>query len=209
MRIDVISDIHIGSYGAKNEEFKTWLEELVTDWLILNGDIFELALNPPRQEIFDIIRDNVNIKKWSYIRGNHDSEIRLRESEQPMDIVSFEDVVVIHGHQYSADRFLSKPWVVKARYWIEKTFKINLKILLMKVSGPLIRWMLEKAQARAIEMYPTHKVVMGHTHLPKKDDDSSWYNCGGMVDSVCSYMTILTADGESQIILHGSDDETL
>ena len=130
MKVVIVSDIHLGSWGSEKDKFLDFIKDLEADHLILNGDIYDLYLGDPSFNIFDNIRENQKIVKITYVIGNHDSNISdFFPSENFVKEVSLDDnIVVSHGAEFDyllkEDFAKSGFWVI-VKYWIEKIFKKN------------------------------------------------------------------------------------
>jgi predicted phosphodiesterase len=182
------------------------MSKLDTDLLVINGDLYDLYISPPGEDLLQIIKQNKNIKDIVYIRGNHD--FHIKEYFPLIDIRdSYEvgDILITHGHQYD---FLSQAeptgkgfgkWFVVIRNWIETIFKFNVRILLKKITFGLIDKLLFKTQVKAVESNPGKKVIIGHTHAPI--NKHPYYNTGCMVDEFFTYMVINMENGIGRISL--------
>ena len=71
MKIGIITDLHIGHYPEKPEEFREFVSTLRCDILIISGDI---SSNDPSQteKAFKIIREVDPYLKVLVVEGNHD-----------------------------------------------------------------------------------------------------------------------------------------
>ena len=210
--VTIISDVHIGSQGSHREEFFNILRTLETDHLVLNGDIYDLALELPCMEFYNLVSNNPKIKKTTYIRGNHDANIDHYLSQiYPTFMIQNKvyltpTIAVEHGHRFDymikSKNELSKVAIawIKTRNVIEKTLKINIKKITNSLFGTLSEKLLLKTHTKANEYYHNKDVmvILGHTHiplmgyLPVKQNCLGWpsINCGAMVDDVFSYITI-------------------
>lgn len=206
MKVVVVSDIHLNSYSSKKDKFIEFVKNLKADILVINGDLYDLYISPPKEEIIYKIKENKDIKSIVYIIGNHDFYIKDYFPDYTVqEVFRIADVLITHGHQYDilSNEFPPKDgfftWFTKARYWIEKTFKLNLRILFKKITFGLIDKILIKAHDKAIKENPYKKVVLGHTH--KSICVHPYYNSGCMVDDHFSYLVINIIDGLSHITL--------
>jgi len=200
MKIVVVSDIHIGSHFSKEEKFLELVRDLETDLLIINGDLYDLYVKDPQDDVIALIKLNPKIKEVVYIRGNHDFHIKDHFPYlEVRDFYRIGDIVLTHGHQYD---FLSEEFptgkgfgkqIVVFRDWIERTFKFNVRLLLKKITFGLLDKMLFKAQKKAVEDNPGKKVIIGHTHHPMCKDPH--YNSGCMVDEFFTYIVINMEEG--------------
>lgn len=202
MKITIVSDVHINSRYSKSDKLNYLLATLSTDLLILNGDIYDLHLGEPEYSIFEIIKNNRGIKQYIYIPGNHDHNIRDYFPELAIQhSFDMEDIFVKHGHLDNLSEryrpFFFTKYVTIARDYIEKVFKINVRLLLKKMSFGLLSKFLFLANKKAARRYPGKKVIIGHTHLPQ--NAHPYYNCGCMVDDFLSYMEV-TIEGKVSTI---------
>lgn len=205
MKLVIVSDIHINSYFSKKEKFLKLVRTLDTDILIINGDLYDLYLGLPTEDIINTIKENKSIKEVIYIRGNHD--FWIKDYLTYLDVRdSFEiaDILITHGHQYDflseaepKETGLGKTMVV-LRHWVEKTFKFNVRLVFKKITFCLVDTLLFKAQKKAAQMHPNKKVILGHTHIPVCKYPH--YNTGCMVDGRFTYMVVNIDDGGNSSI---------
>lgn len=207
MKLVVLSDIHLNSFFSKKEKFLKFLGNLSADILVINGDLYDLYVGPPKEDIIQEIKKNSNIKSIVYIKGNHDFYIKDHlPSYNVQEVFRINDLVITHGHQYDSisseipsEKGFSKTICV-VRNFIEKTFHFNVRILFKKLTFGLIDKKLVKSHDRAIEENPGKKVILGHTHLPM--NNHPYYNCGCMCDEFFSHMVVdIDEGGESKITL--------
>ncbi|MEI2694557.1 MAG: UDP-2,3-diacylglucosamine diphosphatase [Saprospiraceae bacterium] len=83
LRIVVISDVHLGTFGCQARELLNYLQSIKPEILILNGDIidgwqFNKKYFPPIhiQVIYEIMKMAMQGTKVYYLSGNHDEFIR-------------------------------------------------------------------------------------------------------------------------------------
>ena len=125
MQIRVISDLHIGVHGSKSNdflfsdsEFARYLRHTMKrcDFLVLNGDVFELWERPiwqnQRQRLESILNSWPQIarllrepsKKLILIAGNHDQALtkqnllRHAKNEVTIHCPGGRTVYIAHGH---------------------------------------------------------------------------------------------------------------
>lgn len=99
--VAVISDLHLGTYACRAQEFLTYLQSISPRLLILNGDIidgwqfskhyFPLSHMAVIQEIFQLLSIGTRV---IYITGNHDEMLR-RYSDLQLGNFQLTDKVVI------------------------------------------------------------------------------------------------------------------
>ena len=200
MKIDIYSDIHIGSCHSKKDLFIKELETLSSDWLILNGDIYDLIVdNSIEVNIFQTIENNKNIKKFSYIQGNHDPGIDKLLGIEVVNEIVIGDIVITHGHHFDSNIFHDN--IVKLRDWVDKLFGINIRLFLLKfpILGKYGERKLKEVQEKAKNNYPGKRVIIGHIHIPMCDKENHNYNCGAMTDSL--HTKIVIQDGDISLIV--------
>lgn len=86
LKLAVISDVHLGTYGCHAKELKHYLESIQPETLILNGDIIDIwqfskSYFPKShmKVIRQILKLSENGTKVFYIPGNHDEMLRKFE----------------------------------------------------------------------------------------------------------------------------------
>jgi UDP-2,3-diacylglucosamine pyrophosphatase LpxH len=101
VEVAVISDLHLGTYASRANEFSAYLKSISPRLLILNGDIvdgwqFSKRYFPAShvqiiQEIFQLLTNGTRV---IYITGNHDDALR-RYSDLQLGNFQLTDKVVI------------------------------------------------------------------------------------------------------------------
>ena len=189
------------------------MRNLETDILVINGDLHDLYLGPPRLDLHDSFDKNPNIKEVVYIRGNHDYNIKdfLDPVQQDKIKDSFEiaDILITHGNTYDyfykgeepSSEGIGKSITV-LRQWLEEILHINFRLLMKKISFGLVDKLLFKTQEKAVAENPGKKVIIGHTHAPLCKHP--YYNSGCMVDDHFTYLVIDIEDGLSTVHLVGN-----
>jgi len=86
IKLAVISDVHLGTYGCHAKELKHYLETITPETLILNGDIIDIWQfsknywpKSHMKVIRQILKLSENGTKIYYIPGNHDEMLRKFE----------------------------------------------------------------------------------------------------------------------------------
>jgi UDP-2,3-diacylglucosamine pyrophosphatase LpxH len=124
----VISDIHLGTYGAHADELLQYLESIEVRTLILNGDIidmwqfrrkfFPLSHTKVLMRLCNMIEEGVMVH---YITGNHDDALRvfspfkignLKLSDKLLTLRSEKKVWIFHGDVFDASVNHAK-WIAK------------------------------------------------------------------------------------------------
>jgi len=192
-KIIVVSDIHINSYGSEKKAFLEFISTLKCDLLVINGDLFDLYLGKVDH---DLLR---KLPTFVYIKGNHDQDIDKCLGAR--DSYEIDDILIIHGHQFDwmikIPRFTKT--VVRARYYIESTFKFNIKKFLMRNFSSIVTYLLSRAQTKAKLAFKGKRVIIGHTHLPICED--GMYNSGGFIDGITTYMELTKINNNWEIEL--------
>ena len=83
VEIAIISDLHLGTYGCKAQEFIQYIKSIDPELLILNGDIFDIWQFSkhyfPKSHLLVVkylLKLVMNGKKIFYVTGNHDEMLR-------------------------------------------------------------------------------------------------------------------------------------
>lgn len=108
VKLVVISDVHLGSYGCHAEELNSYIKSIKPEILILNGDIFDgYVFNKnyfPASHIEFIRTVLTLIKKGTtvyYITGNHDDFMRNFEEIEILNFNKVDKLVLdIDGKTY-------------------------------------------------------------------------------------------------------------
>lgn len=184
----IVSDVHLGS----NVEDIAPLLEILTnyDYIVFNGDIFDLWLHRWEKIIkgkgewlYTWMQENP--KKFFYVAGNHDEDIKKVASGFPV----FDELVVIsgkhsclikHGHQFdNINR--NPPWWVRPIVWIEyainTVFRTNIQSNIQKrkttfsalpkeLHDNALKEIRKQATAEWIKRKFTY-LIHGHTHTPE------------------------------------------
>lgn len=101
VKIVVISDVHLGSYGCHAEELNNYIKSIKPEILILNGDIFDgYVFNKkyfPSSHIEFIRNVFTLIKKGTYVyylTGNHDDFLRKFEEIHTLNFCKLDKLVL-------------------------------------------------------------------------------------------------------------------
>jgi len=202
----IISDTHLGSAHAKEDQLLALLSELDFDELILAGDIVEFLRKPvftaTTLEIIKLI--NTKPKKVIYIIGNHDDALFGFANGKIVNIefvrqYNFEygnrKFRIEHGDQYETG-------IVRWRYTIELvSFFQNMLERVFNID--LTTWwsnrQLKKRKLRRIWDIAKWNdeadvFIMGHTHSPevliwldKTEKIKTYINSGDWIEN-CTYV---------------------
>ena len=196
----IISDLHLGD-GSKKEDF-FYDEELCdflynhrNDFIILNGDIFELWQN---YSILDIIRAHKKVTTYLsiyadvIIKGNHDNNLKNFFGKEIVDNVVIGDTIIMHGHQF--DILNSGPLSIIGRLatWLtglgEKFIHTNwerwMKAFINKWGRYSGKNTYYKRAKKFAKQNGFKNVIIGHTHKYKikESKDFNYYNSGTWID---------------------------
>ncbi len=178
----IISDLHLGARNARHREVLAFLDQIETDHLILNGDVFEdsrlRGLSVADIEVIDALRRYATHTHVEWLLGNHDppeswftgllgieprSELELR--------VDGARYLVCHGHQW--DRSMHWPAAIiggaEAVYrgcqWIDPTHRLA-RFLKHKSKG-FVKAVksLQRHAHRTAQQRGFAGVILGHTHV--------------------------------------------
>lgn len=222
MRSIIISDIHLGSGVCQAKKFREFLssiheEEIQTDELIVNGDLFDSwdfrRLKGSHWKILSKMRQVAKSKRVVWIRGNHDGPSEMISHLIGIDFLDEYDFdsggkryLVLHGDIF--DDFISEYPVLtrfadQAYRFLQKLGgRSDLAFMAKKSSKTFLRCSeLVKQKAKIYAQYKSADVVCcGHTHMQEKDlkGNVEYYNSGCWTEKDCHY--ILIDDGQSSIV---------
>lgn len=195
----IISDQHIGSYGAQEQKVVDFLTGLEADLLVFNGDLYDVFLlkNNPSNLIFSTLQYKSKVKTWIYLRGNHDEGIeklfpllqyRIHDS---LEILSGRGVVT-HGHQFDPlIKNFGWKWFVMAQNFVERKLKVNIQEALHDRFSCITKRALAPVTEAAMKKYTDKEVIiLGHTHIPGVTSGGV-YNCGAQCDGLFTWIEIL------------------
>jgi len=129
IEILVISDIHLGTYGASAKELNTYLKTIDPEKIIINGDwldIWNFDANywPPEHTanifiIFEFLNRGIPVY---YLTGNHDDDLRNFSSYKFDQFELMDELVLeldgkthwfLHGDQYDKSVGDKAKWLAK------------------------------------------------------------------------------------------------
>jgi UDP-2,3-diacylglucosamine pyrophosphatase LpxH len=210
----ILSDIHLGSDNCQAKALGRLLEslaneELRTNRLILNGDVFDSfdfrRLKKSHWKVLSLLRklsDQIDI---IWICGNHDGSAELFShllgvtvKDEYVLTSGGRRILVLHGHAF--DEFIdSHPvltWLGDCIYFLLQ--RIDRTHYLAKVAKRGSKTFLRCArviQERSVE-YARRQgcaaVCCGHTHVAAADvtRDVAYYNGGCWTELPCGYLTV-------------------
>lgn len=189
----VVSDIHIGNGFSKEDRLLELLDQY--DFVVFNGDIFEILIGNPNKIIQGKGAPIVdwmwkNQEKFAYVVGNHDEKLWDIEDElfwplydRVQIIQKNKRFVITHGHQF--DRLnRHTTWKTKLLWILEyianKLFKVNWQQLIFKDRKHFYNYADRKrrdtlpgvrANARwSARAAGTKCLIHGHTHFPNVEE---------------------------------------
>jgi UDP-2,3-diacylglucosamine pyrophosphatase LpxH len=210
----ILSDIHLGSSNCQAKSLARFLEkvvdeEIVTDRLVLNGDVFDSIdfrrLTKSHWKILSLIRklsDRIDI---IWISGNHDGSPELIShllgvtvKDEAVLLSGGRKILFMHGHRF--DDFIDAhpilTWLGDCIYlllqWIDKTH--SFAKLAKKGSKTFLRC-AKKIEDGSIE-YARKKncaaVCCGHTHhaVITRTEHVEYFNSGCWTELPCTYLTV-------------------
>lgn len=211
----VISDLHLGARNARHGELLAFLDQVETDHLILNGDVFEDArlrgLGAADIDAVDALRQYALHTDLTWLVGNHDPHpswfVGLL-GIQPADEIVLEvggwKYLVCHGHKW--DRSMHWPSVIigtadavyRGCQALDKSHRLarflkHKSKWFVRAVGSLQRKSLETARRRGY-----HGVIVGHTHVLGDVDVQGvhYLNSGCWTETPTGFVGI--RDGEAQ-----------
>jgi UDP-2,3-diacylglucosamine pyrophosphatase LpxH len=210
----ILSDIHLGSSNCQAKSLCRFLEmihdeEIVTNRLILNGDVFDSIdfrrLSKTHWKVLSLIRklsDRIDI---IWISGNHDGSpeiishlLGVTVKDEHVESSGGREVLFLHGHAF--DDFLDAhpilTWMGDCVYfllqWIDQTHyfaklaKRGSKTFL-RCAQKIEEGAIDYARKRGCQI-----VCCGHTHhsVAKRDLPVAYYNSGCWTELPCTYLTL-------------------
>lgn len=215
----IISDVHLGSQICNERILLETLKEYSYDILIIVGDLYEEGgvISDEQFEVIIYLRENK--KRIIYIDGNHDpAEQSLVSGILDVDVeknfkwhIAGRKFCALHGHQFDRICFIfSEPLIDQIFLFLIKFLKriniqgYNIKKWLGCLHDKFSLHIAKKAKKYA-KKHGVDVVICGHTHKPlhlvftDKTGTIDYYNCGGWIDDVCSFITI---DENGKVELH-------
>jgi len=211
--IVVISDIHLGSNICQIDKLSKFLDNLTTQTLIINGDLFDSwdfrRLRKDHWKILKKLRQLSDKIKVIWISGNHDGPAELVSHLIGVEFVDeyivqsgTKKIVILHGDIF--DNFISKyPTFTKIADRIYRLIQKYDKFhkneyyysSLIKRSSKTFLRCSEQIADKAIDYcynYNADTIICGHTHLAltKQKGSVHYYNSGCWTESTCSFITI-------------------
>lgn len=207
--ITIISDLHLGSEVCQSKSLLSFLSNLKTRTLILNGDIFDSwnfkRLKKAHWNILSELRHLSKKTQIIWLSGNHDGPADLISHILGIDIydeyiieTDNNRILILHGDVF--DKFIVKHPIVtfcadciyKVLQKIDASFWIAHKV---KTTSKTFLRCTERIRHSAIE-YALSKgcniVICGHTHLVSTytNYNVTYFNCGCWTELPAHYITI-------------------
>lgn len=220
----IISDIHIGSQACNSDAILEVLDNIDTELLVINGDLFDSfdgRLVKKQWKILSKIRKLSDDIEIVWVTGNHDeSNPELIASLIGVQLVpeyrfSFngKKVICIHGHIW--DKFITDhPILTNIADYIYQIFQK------LDKQHKIARWLKHTSKAflrnkdiirtKALEYCNQEEydiIMCGHTHfaeehinlpIPGEYRGGVYYNSGCFTENPCSY--IVMKDNKIEII---------
>lgn len=215
----IISDIHLGSNVCRADKVCSFLDQLQTQTLILNGDIFDnldfRRLKKSHWRIIKKLRSIAKTTKVIWISGNHDCDAEviahLIGADFVMDYLIQSDqthyikkILVIHGDTFD-DLIFERPILSKVADKFYRVIQFFDKRLdnnyyysgVLKRNSKSFTRSIENTAKKAMNYAKSkgyHSVILGHlhqsSHLTMFDSEIEYVNGGCWTDSVCNFVTI-------------------
>ncbi|MES2560145.1 MAG: UDP-2,3-diacylglucosamine diphosphatase [Bacteroidota bacterium] len=150
VKVAVISDVHLGTYGCRAKELNTYLKSIDPEILVLNGDIIDIWQFSKRywpeshmkivQRIFKLLTTGT---KLYYLTGNHDEMLR-KFTDFKMGELEILDKLVLNLDGKKAWIFHGDVFdiTMKNAKWLAKLGAIGYDTLIM-ING-VVNWFSEK-----------------------------------------------------------------
>lgn len=207
--VTIISDIHIGAGTCNADAVLKVLDELDTELLVINGDLFDafnVRLNRSQWKILSKLRKLSDEMDIVWVTGNHDEQephpefigslIGIKVFNEFRFIFNDYTVICIHGHIW--DEFISKyPRITNIADWIYGIFQRIDK------SHRIARWLkgvsktflrnkerIKNKALRYCDEQLADVIVCGHTHFAERLDSTTcrYINSGCFTDSPATYV---------------------
>jgi UDP-2,3-diacylglucosamine pyrophosphatase LpxH len=207
-KLVAISDLHLGSVLCQAEKLCSFLEELNTEELVLNGDVFDdlnfSRLTKTHWRVLSLLRKHSKNIKITWVVGNHDGPVEVMSHILGVSAVerylvkceianAISHLTFIHGHQF--DEFISKnpflTWAADGVYQVTARFKPSWARYLKKTSKTFLR-NADKVREGAIEYANTDIVVCGHTHHAVVEHN--YVNLGCWTEEPCTFLKVTDKD---------------
>ncbi|MES2778523.1 MAG: UDP-2,3-diacylglucosamine diphosphatase [Bacteroidota bacterium] len=154
VKVAVISDVHLGTYGCRAKELNTYLKSIDPEILVLNGDIIDIWQFSKRywpeshmkivQRIFKLLSNGTKVY---YLTGNHDEMLR-KFTDFKMGELEILDKLVLNLDGKRAWIFHGDVFdiTMKNAKWLAKLGAIGYDTLIM-ING-VVNWFSEKVLRR-------------------------------------------------------------
>jgi UDP-2,3-diacylglucosamine pyrophosphatase LpxH len=219
----IVSDIRLGSSNCQSKALTQLLEDIadgvvVTDCLILNGDVFDSfdfrRLGKHHWKVLSMIRKLSDQIKIIWICGNHDGSaevvshlLGVTVKDEFVFRSGDREILVLHGHTF--DDFIDThpilTWIGDCIYallqWVDSSHTIAR--MAKKGSKTFVRCVqkIERGAIAQAKRMGCDVVCCGHTHLavenPHDESGVQYFNSGCWTESPCTYLTIV--DGLVQL----------
>ncbi|MBG90974.1 MAG: hypothetical protein CL521_04075 [Actinobacteria bacterium] len=180
-----ISDLHIGSNGFKDSQFKSFLSSLSCEHLYIVGDAIDswLIKNPQtsRKHLQDLLQHlQHKCQHLTLVIGNHDHTFTDGLAQDNLSITdeliietkNKKKFLVLHGHQFD-DHQQNIPWhyyLVNRIYEYFLCFSKALNSITKKSSSILDRWIYQsKVWVKKRSLKSTHFYPRLHRYLDEKN----------------------------------------
>lgn len=218
MEAIIISDIHIGASNCQGKLLVDFLDkihskEILTEKLILNGDVFEnfdSRLCKWNWKILSAIRSISDAVEVVWIKGNHDAHgpaysiahlIGAEYCEEYIFESNGKRILCVHGDTF--DDFLTEhpilTWIADWIYWLLQ--KIDGSLYLAKMAKHSSKTFLrcaevvQKLALKHMEKRNCDFICCGHTHFAGIHD--KYCNSGTWTELPPTYLTV--SDGEIEL----------
>jgi UDP-2,3-diacylglucosamine pyrophosphatase LpxH len=227
----ILSDIHLGSSNCQARALCDLLEriadeQLVTNTLILNGDVFDSIdfrrLTKSHWKVLSLLRklsDDISI---IWIAGNHDGSAEIVShllgvtvKDEHVLVSGGERILFMHGHRF--DDFIDNhpilTWIGDCIYLLLQRIDRSHRFakLAKKGSKTFLRC-IQKIEDGAIA-YARSKactaVCCGHTHhaVESVREEVRYYNSGCWTELPCGYLTVTRGNIELHLTYPAAADD--
>jgi len=224
----IVSDLHLGSDNCQAKAIAHFLEhivheELVTQRLILNGDVFDSIdfrrLTKSHWKVLSLLRKLSDDIEIIWLAGNHDGTAEIIShllgvivKEEFILESGDERILILHGHTF--DDFLDNhpilTWFGDVVYgflqWLDGTHSIA---KFAKHRSKTFLRCAKKIKDGAIEAARRKHCTIaccGHSHAPVEPTDQPipYVNSGSWTELPCTYLTVLNGEVSLRAFEHES-----
>lgn len=192
----IVSDLHLGARNSRTADFLAFLDQVATDRLIVNGDLFDRpnlrGMSAEHFQVLEALREHARRSRLDWIVGNHDPDpqwfrdvLRVEAVEETILEVSGQRYLVCHGHRF--DPALQLPRLIvqgaeavyRLAQWMDDTHGVARRL---KQGSKRFLHVVEQVRRQAAAYAAERNcngVILGHTHLSEESRESDIHYVNG------------------------------